>query len=222
LAGGNPVRQFLFEDPNDLAHDEMGTVDTIYSNIHVQPVADPQRCNVALFISDTTAGTPGGHQPFALSNNTLSGAPGVTTTFWWNPNSDPGASSNALTGWSCQWLGLFHAVGGDGTIWDYNCGGANCGPGPAFASGTWYHIAIAANRTNGTARGYINGAPLACAAPAGSSSFSFSSLVYNAVCYPTPGIGMADRGMTGLFDDVRIYNRLLSDAEVLQLYQQSQ
>lgn len=210
------LRHFLFENPTDLAEDEKGTSDTVYSQAHVVPVVDPQRCNVALFMSDTQVGTPGGHTAFTLTPSMFSGGQGWTVAYWWKGDQDPGGSTNILTGYgACQWLHLYHAVDPNGTMWNYNCGGNACNF--SAGAGVWRHYAGSYNAQTTAIMAYVDGNPYTCATAGGSPNFSFVALALNGV-YETPTLPMVNRGATGHFDDVRVYSRALSDSDVRLLY----
>jgi len=76
--------------------------------------------------------------------------------------------------------------------------------------GSWQHIAIVIDRNAATIKAYLNGLP---GTPASTASISDIS-VANGVKFCTGAKGP----FAGDLDDVRIYNRALSDAEVKAIY----
>ncbi|MFC7133590.1 MULTISPECIES: LamG domain-containing protein [Salinibaculum] len=84
--------------------------------------------------------------------------------------------------------------------------------GPAPTTGTWYHCVLTYDGTSGTGKFYVNGSEV------DSSSGPFNETSSNLV------IGSKDGGgnvWDGLIDDVRVYARALSDAEVTKLYNET-
>lgn len=70
---------------------------------------------------------------------------------------------------------------------------------------TWYHVAVVFDA--GTVRFYLNGAPDGTISSVGQTSF-----VMNRIGTDTSG-----EGLVGRLDDMRVYNRALSDSEVAAL-----
>jgi hypothetical protein len=131
------------------------------------------------------------------------------------------------------WILAFDVSGVDQRIvsknydWDVKLNGSSHVPqltaGSASAAlnyslpiGTWQHVVF--TLSNGTAAGYINGAPVSLASNTFSSGFTLPQYQYGL------NIG-ADAGKAnnakGVIDEVRLYNRALSAAEVSTLYSQT-
>jgi alpha-L-arabinofuranosidase len=90
-------------------------------------------------------------------------------------------------------------------------GGADTLSNGTIAVGSWYHVAIVNN--GGTVKLYINGLP------DGSASRPIASETSGAMrvgCHKTPDT--TNEEWDGTVDEVRIYNRALSDTEILNLY----
>ena len=78
--------------------------------------------------------------------------------------------------------------------------------------GNWYHVTVTL-AAGGNVCFYINGSP---------AGFSAQSGAFGILTPQPVRIGIrkdSTSGFNGIIDDVRIYNRALSDAEVLQIYQ---
>ncbi|HUX35523.1 MAG TPA: LamG domain-containing protein, partial [Candidatus Paceibacterota bacterium] len=87
----------------------------------------------------------------------------------------------------------------------------------AVATGVWYYIAGVYSGANTTATLYINGAFAGSSTAPSSLKVSTTSLSIGAD--HDNGVGEpAYRLFNGLIDDVRIYNRALSAAEIMSLY----
>jgi len=85
------------------------------------------------------------------------------------------------------------------------------------APGAWYHVAGVASRTDGFVKVYVNGVLEATASfPPGSVAREFEKATWK-LGIAGPDYGRAREGMDGAIDDVRIYNRALSDAEIAAL-----
>lgn len=83
--------------------------------------------------------------------------------------------------------------------------------GTSLAAGQWYHVAGTSDGT--TCRVYLNGGQDGTGSVSGSMSNTTANFL---VGYD--GSGTATRYFNGSIDEVRIYNRALSGAEVQQLY----
>lgn len=81
------------------------------------------------------------------------------------------------------------------------------------SAGSWYHVAGTYNKTTGEQNLYINGLPVNTQThPAGNTivPLTFSDMRI--------GSGRGNTCFNGIVDDVHLYNRALSDQEVLDLY----
>jgi hypothetical protein len=77
----------------------------------------------------------------------------------------------------------------------------------------WQHLAATYSRTNGWIATYLNGLQI------GQTAFALSMQHSGDLFIGGATVGADDGGFDGLIDDVRVYNRALSAAEVQQLYQ---
>jgi sugar lactone lactonase YvrE len=96
-------------------------------------------------------------------------------------------------------------------VWSSSALGQVTISGASATKGGWYHIAIGVSGTSGT--GWINGAQ--AATTTFSSARSPMTLTVNAI---GRNPGSANNYWTGAFDEFRVYNRLLSLAEVQAIY----
>src|SRR4029078_13386348 len=79
--------------------------------------------------------------------------------------------------------------------------------------GMWQHLVM--TFSNGTVKGYMNGQPVAFSA----NTFKGNETITNYAYGLRIGADSdAANNYTGTLDDVRLYNRVLSDAEVANLY----
>lgn len=78
---------------------------------------------------------------------------------------------------------------------------------PTFQTNTWYHIV--ANRTSGTLRVYVNGVESSTGGVADTANYRIGLIGY----YPN-----TSSYYSGTIDDVRMYNRALTVAEIQTLY----
>ncbi|MCP4136325.1 MAG: LamG domain-containing protein [bacterium] len=136
----------------------------------------------------------------------------LTISAWVNiPNT---SGSHGIAGKGAGWYGYVMTVNNGGNrsrIWDSTTAGYETNDGTVPA-GTWTHIALTWN-TNGKMRAYINGAIVreinAGANPIGTSTVN--EFVVGSVPW-TPS-----EFFTGTMDDLRVYNRELSTAEIVDL-----
>jgi hypothetical protein len=84
------------------------------------------------------------------------------------------------------------------------------------STSSWYHVAGTYNKTTGEQKLYINGQPV------NTQSHPAGNTVVPLTFYPDMRIGFSRPNgyFNGVIDDVRLYNRVLSDLEVLDLYTQ--
>jgi len=84
--------------------------------------------------------------------------------------------------------------------------------GTAMVVNTWYHVAMTYSSADGL-RGYLNGVQDGTAAANGTIKVSGGTAAIGSY-FPN----YMDRGWNGWIDDVRVYNRAITAAEVQQLY----
>jgi Concanavalin A-like lectin/glucanases superfamily/Domain of unknown function (DUF2341) len=156
-----------------------------------------------------------------LSNPTTfdvfsSGASGKLFTFesWIKFNTVPTGSEYAtfFSAYSSLYPAVFRYTGGQFVIWIYS-GGWRTPVTATFApqAGVWYHLAYVKNSPSEWGI-YINGTNYAV----GTNSYTSSvpSNIYVGTYAPGPGSGE----FNGKLDEIRIYNRSLSPAEIQEQY----
>ena len=224
------VVQLLFDDPLALGLDSSGT------NRHFQPdsvmttaVVDAQRCNVIRCNTGTAVSLR-----CLVTPSALSGSAAMTVSYWWK-NDPAGGTGQVLNGAQTNWAnGPLYIYGGGTSRRMWNQHGNNASrhvdanaspPG----TGIWTHFASAMN-SSGVQWAWINGSPSnATVSNCGAdpplspcSAWSGSIVPHNWQVINgldnTPGVPMSGQGQTGRFDDFRVYNRVLSDAEILEIY----
>jgi hypothetical protein len=150
----------------------------------------------------------GGGWAAVNENPSLEMTSGLTVAFWINPQDVPSIDERVIT---------------KTYSWDVKLNGANRNPqfsaGSAYAKlnyalpvGIWHYVAF--TFSSGVVKGYIDGAPV-----------SFSAATSFATTLPQASNGLvigSDAGKTmsmkGILDEVRLFGRALSDAEIAQLY----
>jgi hypothetical protein len=85
--------------------------------------------------------------------------------------------------------------------------------GPVAANGRWMHVAIVYDGARSNVTAYVNGAPAAASGVPGTSIEAFTSPLWVG-CLP---LGTPAQGFSGLLDEVAIWHRALSPAEVAAL-----
>jgi len=75
-----------------------------------------------------------------------------------------------------------------------------------YSANTWYHLAISSNASNGLIEAYVNGQPI-------------GSRTANSGSGSTQCFGHGSVGLTGYIDQVRIFNKIISDSNAATLYE---
>lgn len=231
---GGLVVQLTFNDPTALGLDTSGTNHSFFpDSAMTTAVVDAQRCNVVRC-------SPGTSVSFrCLSTpSPIAGSAAMTVSYWWK-NDAAGGTGQILNGAQTNWANGYLYIYGGGTsrrMWNQHGNNASRNvDANAFPPGTgvWTHFASAMNNS-GVQWAWINGSPsnastVSCASdPALSPCNAWSGSVVNHNWLiingldNAPGAPMPGQGQTGTFDDFRVYNRVLSDAEVLEIYQRTQ
>ena len=153
-----------------------------------------------------------------LTNANFSSPPTMTVSAWFKLPSLPGC---------CQWVigkensfvlgtnsNSFYAYIHDGTTGGSDSNGWNRVTSNVLTAGTWYHVVLTyQNRTQNI---YVNGVLTAGSfSPVGDSDGNVDSGTGNLT---VGDLGTRGNYFTGLIDDVRIYNRVLSATEIANLY----
>lgn len=82
----------------------------------------------------------------------------------------------------------------------------------SFSTGTWYHLAVSYNAASGIATFYINGSPV------GTGTGGPSSIYNNNIDFTIGRFTGGSSYIDGILDEIAIYSRTLSDAEIETLY----
>jgi hypothetical protein len=143
------------------------------------------------------------------------------------PNLPYGSSSRTVSVWtrvnsfSAQPYNFLFSYGGNGTTGKSFCGSVtatnaaalgyneNFNVFPSNTTGTWYHYVFVYNGT--TVKIYRNGILL------GSGTYTWSTFNYNSLFKLGTGVS-GELYFSGAVDDLKIYNYVLTDAEVTNLY----
>ncbi len=154
------------------------------------------------------------------NNDTLNIADNLTISFWIKPNAiTSGYASFPVAKWTstsdanyvCYFFGD-NSGGFDGKIrFLANAGGtwqSISVTSPVIQLNTWTHVAMVYKSTTG-GQLYINGLPYGTKVGSGVLAINGASL--------TMGIGNTS-GLNAKLDDVRIFSRTLTDAEILSIY----
>jgi hypothetical protein len=82
--------------------------------------------------------------------------------------------------------------------------------------GSWQHVVF--TLSSGVVTGYINGAPVGMLSNSFPSGYTLPSYKYGLYIGTDASVTQSTKGM---IDDVRLYNRALSAAEISALYSQT-
>ena len=234
--GVTPIRQFLFDTP-DPGLSEVGVQDTIAgAYVTIEP-NDPDRCSVGYF--QCTGGSKNS-SPFKLNTSIIPST--YTCTYWWKTDNTCGntlilAGYGGCTGWGAVYHGLYPgAVPSNPPVSPNdpycfrrgNCVNSCGAPGGDYwpkdpvtgnwlppVSNQWNHYAVAINRSAGTGRAWLNGKPAEFKDNSCPGGGNLGNLAIGSYYFPD---GYFYLGLMGHFDDFRIYNVILNDSQILQLY----
>lgn len=232
---GGLVVKLTFDDATALGLDSSGTNHNFQpDSTMTTPVVDAQRCGVVRCNTGTSVS-------FRLLNtpSPISGSAAMTVSYWWK-NDPIGGTVQVLNGAQTSWAnGYLYLYGGGSRMWNQRDNNASVNVdanGAPNGTGQWTHVASARN-SSGVLYAWVNGSPsnaatVSCAASTPSSPcvYTGGQWVGNIVSHNwliingldnTPGVPMGGQGQTGHFDDFRVYNRVLSDAEILEIYNQT-
>jgi hypothetical protein len=151
-----------------------------------------------------------------------------TIEVWYNPSSGQTDISNSvLEKWNSNNEGAYpyvlrvNSVDGTGAdIRVFNVGGVPQNPaaGISTTAGAWVQFVGTVNFATGTLTAYKNGTSQNTASIAGMGNPSNTSLVAIATRLGVGGVPQAEESFKGSVGIIRIYNRVLLAAEVLQNY----
>lgn len=107
-------------------------------------------------------------------------------------------------------------LNGSGRYPQFSAGSGYAMLNKSLPEDTWQHVVF--TFSSGTVKGYVNGQPIAFAQNTFSGSASLPSYQYG-MFLGTLGDGTSF--FNGMLDDIRVYGRVLSDADVAALYQET-
>ena len=137
---------------------------------------------------------------------------GMTVSFWVNASDLPGVDQRIVSknyAWDVKLNGSRH-------IPQFSSGANYAELNYSLTMGAWQHVTF--SFSSGVVTGYINGAPVGLLANTFTSGISLPSSQYG--LYIGTDAGQSNFAK-GLIDDVRIYNRAMTAAEVSSLYSQT-
>ena len=160
----------------------------------------------------------------AGSPQVFTNASGGTISFWCNPDNLSGSQDLVSThngSWSGNYGWIIRVVSSGINMYVYNTGAGNALSSNPLASsstipaGSWSHVAVVTEgkTTGDTIKLYINGS----LSNGGSTTFS-STPNFSSTQKLTLGDSMNGNWYEGLIDQLRVYPSALSDAQILELY----
>jgi concanavalin A-like lectin/glucanase superfamily protein len=184
----------------------------------------PGHLNNGLNLNNGTAGTGGKYAQLpsnAQLDNVQEG--NYTLSAWFYAYSAPSNSTSTNRDWAIvvkygRHIGLVYEVGQTFAARHYLTGDVlfTAHSASTYPLNTWHHVAQVVSKTAGTIKLYVNGSL------AGSETFQPNSPAREFDATPFRiGRGHNDWAADGMVDQVRIYDRDLSQAEVTDLYQES-
>ncbi|MCE9544524.1 MAG: LamG domain-containing protein, partial [Planctomycetia bacterium] len=230
-----PVRQFLF-DTADPALSEVGAQDTDKGNdcttgLDTEPDPTKNRCMVGNF----TCGPVNPHVTTFLLNASIIPTK-YTLTYWWKTDPCGNTLIFSGSGWGNVYHGLYPGAmpsnpavttdpycfrrgnGGSsppgGDYWPYDAATSSWLPPTA---NQWNHYAVAVNRSNGTGMAWLNGKRCVSKDNSAAGGGNVGNLAIGSYWWPFSGTGYY-YGLSGHYDDFRIYDVLLNDSQIQQIY----
>jgi len=154
---------------------------------------------------------------YALNSLSLNPQSAVTISVWIYLESYPSNWSSIVNKWHSYVLQLHPDYGLSLMIFDQTSKAIMRGVAPQFdfELHTWYHIAASYDETTGAAAWYINGeAKSYLPRP----PYGYPSLLNSSTDNLKIGSENDNQWWHGKIDDVRIYDRMLSEADVIELF----
>jgi hypothetical protein len=184
----------------------------------------PGKLGNGLDLNNGTAGT--GTKYAQMPSNAVLDAVqegNYTISAWFYPYSTPPNLSSADQHWAivskAGWhMGLVYSPGNRFAVRHYLSGNVLKGPTSTgtYALNTWHHVAGVVSKTAGTVTLYVNGSVGGSVTfPADSAAREYGTTPFRI------GKGSSNWAANGKVDQVRIYNRVLSAAEVSDLYNET-
>lgn len=151
----------------------------------------------------------------------------LSISFWVDRNSVTGTQDFiAKTDGANIWQYAVRGVGDEISFYYCSGTGADCTVGPSdtelrtssanMTTGTWYHVVITYNDTFNRAKIYVDGAEAATSIISGTPSAS--SILSSSEDFQIGWSNASGTQANATLDDVRVYNRELTSAEVANLY----
>ncbi|MFY7732063.1 MAG: LamG-like jellyroll fold domain-containing protein [Bacteroidia bacterium] len=141
--------------------------------------------------------------------NLPTGATSISLWYYYQSN---GGSNNVILGSNGTALPASHPIlltdNASSKLYPWSSAGAPIGTGVTIAQNTWHHIVLTRNGSNFTF--YVNGV-LAY------SGNNLSTSNFDRIGNNRPGV--ETQGATGKFDDIKIYNAIITEAQVKSLYE---
>ena len=161
-----------------------------------------------------------GVDDYTTLTNSLTTGTSTTVSFWVNTGSATGgrgAFVNTVTsGYNGSFFGFYQQY--TPTLYFRNTAGSAWGTNvvssQTLLAGTWYHLVATLDSTSNTALIYINGVQKGSSAISGGWSWGSNTVSFGGRFGGWGG----GQYFHGTLDDLRIYNRALTPAEVRQLY----
>lgn len=147
----------------------------------------------------------------------------ITISAWIKPNTVSGGLSSIVTKWNgstSEQYGLW-SNGSTNLVAIRVVNTSGVSDAASYATGNWYHVTFSYNKTTNEHVVYVNGVQTLTYTPSGTygNSTDTTSLSIGAQMNDFNGSGaFPNRFFDGSIDDIRIYDRVLSSAEVDSLY----
>jgi hypothetical protein len=203
------------------------------------PTLEPSGGKILGALSFAGNNNPGSYQQVVVpdsSTNPLDGMTQIAISFWFYANALPVNGTNYgsnYAGLVVKRLGSFNKEsytvqlrGSSATAANIYCdiGGTGSATleGATITTGQWYHCVVQFDGTqpnNNNLQMYLNGYPYKFMSTSQTSVPRNATANLHIGAYDTADSLATNAGFNGLIDEVRIYNRLLSFAEIQALYQ---
>lgn len=142
----------------------------------------------------------------------------ISVSLWLNTNTLTGGSENLRYAISREWIDkgwmIRLSTADDKIYWYHRAGGAwpNVATSNAIVADTWYHIVTTLDTVTGTIKIYVNGQLDNTAGGGSTITTAAVDVLIGSSALQT------SRAWSGMLSDVRIYNRVLTAQEIVQLY----
>jgi prepilin-type processing-associated H-X9-DG protein len=221
VAGGL-VAHYTFDEPTAMGMDSSGTGhNATYLPAKVKPVEDPERCFVAKFMYDSEAGVVAGSPIFNISPPVMSGVQGWTIAYWWKCDG-AGEIFSGNIGNSQFGHVMVRNRGMEGTPLTTMQSGMSTGEdivnGKVASPAKWQHFVASLSISDRKLYSWVDGVPATKDAVWNKYVQNLQSSAFAGLEWPY-GVPFPGFAATGHFDDLRIYHRVLTDAEAKAIYE---